>query len=155
MAQALSWAPWLFVPCLFLRLCRLSSLPRPSLYPHQLTPHSWLTETLKPAKSRRSCPALCSPMFCDLPSASVHRILQARMLEWVAVPSSRGSFRPRDRTCISYVSAGRSFTTSVAWEAKENLMVPARAFLHFCFLICCWILEICPPIWPGSATWTL
>ena len=51
MAQALSWAPWLFISCLFLRLCRLSSLPRPCLYPHHLTPHSWLTETLNPAES--------------------------------------------------------------------------------------------------------
>ena len=40
------------------------------------------------------------------PSSSVHGILQARMLEWVAIPSSRGSFRPRDRTCISCIAGG-------------------------------------------------
>ena len=37
------------------------------------------------------CPALCDPMDCSLPGSSVHGILQARILEWVAKPSSRGS----------------------------------------------------------------
>jgi len=39
-----------------------------------------------------------------LPGSSVHGILQARILEWVAMPSSRGSFQPRDPTHISYGS---------------------------------------------------
>ena len=39
---------------------------------------------------------LCNPMNCSLPGSSVHWILQARMLEWVAMPSSRGSSRLRD-----------------------------------------------------------
>ena len=38
-----------------------------------------------------SCPTLCDPIDCSLPGSSVHGILQARMLEWVAIPSSRGS----------------------------------------------------------------
>ena len=42
------------------------------------------------AKSLQSCPTLCDPMNCSLPSSSVHGILQARILEWVAMPSSRG-----------------------------------------------------------------
>ena len=46
----------------------------------------------------QSCPTLCNPMDCSLPGSSVHRILQARILEWVAMPSSRGSSQPRDRT---------------------------------------------------------
>ena len=37
----------------------------------------------------QSCPTLCDPMDCNLPGSSVHGILQARMLEWVAVPFSR------------------------------------------------------------------
>ena len=53
------------------------------------------------AKSIKSCPALCNPMYYSLPSSSVHGILQAGTLEWVAVPSSRGSSRPRGPTCIS------------------------------------------------------
>jgi len=55
------------------------------------------------AKSLQLCPTLCYPMDCSLPSSSVHGILQARILEWVAVPSSRGSSWPRDRTWISHV----------------------------------------------------
>ena len=49
----------------------------------------------------RSCLTLCDPMDCSPPGSSVHGILQARIREWVAVPSSRESSRPRDRTCIS------------------------------------------------------
>ena len=57
---------------------------------------------------------LCDPMDCSLPGSSVHRILQARIMEWVAIPFSKGSSRPRDQTlfCI----AGRFFTT---WATKE------------------------------------
>ena len=53
------------------------------------------------AKSLQSCPTLCSPLGCSLPGSSVHGILQARILEWVAMPSSRGSSRPRDWTRVS------------------------------------------------------
>ena len=49
-------------------------------------------------KSLQSCPTLCDPMDCSPPHSSVHGILQARILEGVAMPSSRGSSRPRDRT---------------------------------------------------------
>ena len=48
--------------------------------------------------------SLCDPMDCSLPDSSVHGTLQARILEWVAMSPSRGSFRPRDRTHTSYVS---------------------------------------------------
>ena len=43
------------------------------------------------AKLLQSCPTLCDPRDCSPPGFSVHRIFQARMLEWVAMPSSRGS----------------------------------------------------------------
>ena len=43
----------------------------------------------------QSCPILCNPMDC-----TVHGILQARILEWVAFPFSRGSYQPRDRTQV-------------------------------------------------------
>ena len=60
------------------------------------------------------CPTLCDPMDYSPPGSSVHGILQARILEWVAISFSRGSSQPRDRTHISRVSpasAGRFFTT--------------------------------------------
>ena len=53
------------------------------------------------AKSLQPCPTLCDPMDCSLPGFSVHGILQARILEWVANPFSRGSSRPRDQTQVS------------------------------------------------------
>ena len=57
-------------------------------------------------------------MDCSPPGSSVHRILQARIQEWVLVPSSRGSSWPRNQTCISFPAlAGRFFTTSATWEA--------------------------------------
>ena len=56
------------------------------------------------AKSLQSCLTLCNPMDCSQPGSSVHGILQARILEWVAMPSSRGYCQPRDQTQVSYVS---------------------------------------------------
>ena len=52
----------------------------------------------------QSCPILFNSMDYSLPGSSVHGILQARILEWVATSSSRGSSQPRDRTCICYIS---------------------------------------------------
>ena len=53
------------------------------------------------------------------PVSSVHGISQARILEWVAISFSRGSSRPRDRTCISCI-AGRFFTTEPPGESKMH-----------------------------------
>ena len=70
------------------------------------------------AKSLQSCPTLCDPTDGSPPVSSVHGVLQARTLGWVAMPSSRGSSRPRDRACISCVSCtGRRSCTSASWEA--------------------------------------
>ena len=55
------------------------------------------------AKSLQLCPALCDSVSCCPPGSSVHGILQARILGFVAVTSSRGSSQPRDQTCMSYV----------------------------------------------------
>ena len=56
------------------------------------------------AKLLKSCLTLCDPINSSLPGSSVTGILQTRILEWVAMPSSRGSSQPRDRICITYVS---------------------------------------------------
>ena len=55
-------------------------------------------------KLLQSCLTLCDPTDCSLPGFPVYGILQARILKWVAMPSSRGSSYPRDRTSVSYVS---------------------------------------------------
>ena len=57
----------------------------------------------------QSCPTLCDPTDCSLPGSSVHGIFWAKILEWVAIPSSRGSSWPRDQNWVSW-NAGRFFT---------------------------------------------
>ena len=54
------------------------------------------------AKSLQLCSTLCNPTDCSPPGSSVHGILQARTLEWVAMPSFRGSSPPSDQTCVSH-----------------------------------------------------
>ena len=54
----------------------------------------------------QSFPTLCDPTDCSPPGFSIHGILQARILEWVAIPFSRGSSRPRDRTQVSPTAGG-------------------------------------------------
>ena len=53
----------------------------------------------------QSCLILGDPMDCSQPSSSVHEIIQARILEWVAISFPRGSSRLRDRTCVSLLPA--------------------------------------------------
>ena len=53
-----------------------------------------------------SCPTLCDPVDCSLPGSSVREILQARIVEWVAISSSRGSSWPRDQTHVSCIGSG-------------------------------------------------
>ena len=67
----------------------------------------------------QSCPTLCNSMHCSPPNFSVHGIFQARILEWVAMPSSKGSSRTRDWIRVSCVSCtGRLILYHFAtWEA--------------------------------------
>ena len=66
----------------------------------------------------QSCLSLCDPMDCSPPGSSVHGILQARRLEQVAMPSSRGFSQPRDQTQVSRVSGG-FFSMWATREAQE------------------------------------
>ena len=54
-------------------------------------------------KLLQSCLTLCNTVDCSPPGSSVHGILQARILEWVAMPFSRGSSRPRDQIQVSWI----------------------------------------------------
>ena len=67
----------------------------------------------------RSCLTLPDPMNCSAPGSTVHGVVQARILEWVAISSSRGSSKPRDQTRISFISCvGRWILYHCAtWEA--------------------------------------
>ena len=70
----------------------------------------------------QSCLTLCNPIHCSPPGSSVRGILQARILEWNAVPSSRGSSWPRieSTSLMSPALADGLFTTSITCEAKIN-----------------------------------
>ena len=63
-------------------------------------------------KVTQLCPTLCEPMDC-----TVHGILQARILEWVAIPFFRGSSQPRDWTQVPHI-AGEFFASSATREAQ-------------------------------------
>ena len=63
------------------------------------------------------CPTLCNPVDCGLPGFSVSGVLQARILEWVVIPFSRGSSWPGDWTQVSCIAGG--FFTN--WATREAL----------------------------------
>ena len=67
-------------------------------------------------KVTQSCPTLCDPM--DYRDYTVHGILQAKILEWVAFSFSRASSQPRDQTQVSHIAA-EFFTSWVTREAQE------------------------------------
>ena len=67
----------------------------------------------------QSCPTLCYPMDYSLPGSSLHGILQARVLEWVAISFSRGSPQPRDWTRVSHIP-GRRFNLWATREAHDR-----------------------------------
>ena len=71
----------------------------------------------------QSCPTLCDPMDCSLPGSSVPGILQARILEGVAIPFSRRSFWPRDWTQVSCI-AGRILYRLSHQESPKTLNDP-------------------------------
>ena len=70
-------------------------------------------------KSLHSCLTLCNPMDCSPPGPSVRGILQARMLEWIAMPSSRGYHQPRHWTQLSHIE-GEFFTIWATSEAHHS-----------------------------------
>ena len=74
------------------------------------------------------CLTLCDHMDCGPPGSSVHGILQARVLEWIAIPFSRWSFQPRDLTQVSCI-AGRFFTvwaTGKIHTATSSLLIRVK-----------------------------
>ena len=85
--------------------------------------------------SIQSCPTLWETTDCSLPGHSAHGILQARILEWVAIPFSRGSSQPGNQTQVSLI-AGRFFT---GWES----LIPWPGIKHAPPALRVWILNHC------------
>ena len=97
----------------------------------------------------QSCVTLCDSMDCSLPGFPVHGILQARILEWVAIAFSRVSSRTRGRAWVSHI-AGRLFTVwgtreapVYRWRMKKRQMVcsqtPSAYFGLHLFILYCWV----------------
>ena len=78
-------------------------------------------------KVAQSCLTLCDPMDYSPPGFSLHGILQARILEWVAIPFSRRSSQPREKTRVSCI-AGIFFTIWTTREAQDILAWVAYSF---------------------------
>ena len=105
------------------------------------------------------CPTLCDPVDCSLPVSSVHGILQARKLEWVAIPFSRGSFWPRDWTLVSCIGRwilyhlghqGSPYLCSISWNLwmkKRSLYIYLRILSWRCKEILCYADALNPMIW--------
>ena len=74
------------------------------------------------AKLLQSCPTLCNPMDCSLPGSSVYGILQARILKWVAISSSRDLPDPGIRSA-SWALAGRFFTSEPPGKTTQDLVI--------------------------------
>jgi len=108
------------------------------------------------AKSFLSCLTLCDPLDCSPPGFSVHGFLQARILEWIHMPSSRVSSWPRDQTCVSYVfwigrwvlhtsSTWVAFlVTSPTWEkiCERDLKLTQRSSIVTCGDKVCIIITV-------------
>ena len=77
-------------------------------------------------------------MNCSLPGSSVHGILQTRILEWVVMPSSRGSSQSRDQTCVSW-NAGRFFTAEAPGKPPIYAICPKKPVV----LETLWIKMMC------------
>ena len=93
----------------------------------------WIYSYLYAAAAQllQSCPTLCDPMDCSLPGSSVHGISPARILESVAMPSSRASSWTRDQTHISCITGG--FYT--CWAIGET-QVCVCVYICVCVCVC-------------------
>ena len=99
----------------------------------------------------QSCLTLCNPIDCSLQGPSVHRILQARILEWVAISFSRESSWPRDWIWVSCI-AGRFFTI---WATRETPTF--LAVLHSIWDLISWARDQTLTPWIGRQSlnhWT-
>ena len=110
-----------------------------------LAAQSWLT--------------LCNPVDCSPPDYSIRGLLQARIPEWVAISFSRGSSRPRDRTCVSCI-AGRFLSSGKEGTSHKIILACFRGSpgspLHLPCLTSIWLEILSLPrchIW-GSTSWT-
>ena len=147
--------PFRLFKCIMLLPSVLQKNQRPALwdFPCMLVVASPVLQ----AQLLRSCPTLCDARDCSPPGSSVLGILQARILEWVAISFSSGSTQPRDQTHISLASpalASGVFNTVTTWEAFPLLLL-IFSISNFCdfnysesWYVPLWV----HPVWQWSPT---
>ena len=97
---------------------------RPSLWSDN---SYWLTLCVCVCSVAKLCPALCDPIDCSPPGSSIRGISQARILEWVAISSSRVSSWPRDGTHISHIDRWVPYH----WTTREAWMIGYLHIKHY------------------------
>ena len=118
-----------------------------------LGPKSTARESVKVLVAQ-SCPTVYDPVDCSLPGSSVHGILQARILEWGAIPFSKGSSWPMDQTWVS-CTTGRFFTVWAPREPKKVKVLVAQSCRILCSPIDCSLperLTIFQRVWSSRDT---
>ena len=125
----------------------------------------------------QSCPTLCDSMDCSPPGSSVRGILQARILEWVAIPFSRVSSRPRDWTQVSCTvrwvhcalsPTWHSTSATVRWpspctpplalaDATQQFLSLGHITTNYCSetSLTCWVRDILGILQSIQKCWTL
>ena len=112
----------------------------------------------------QSCLTLCDPLDCSPPGSSVHEILHARILEWVVISFSRGSFPPRDQTQISCIEGSPKVLRGMQWFLFMSILFYPVSFLKtrlylihlntfyylWVGLVCLWLKcfeTVCNQVW--------
>ena len=113
-SRGFSWPrDWTWVSHIIGRFFSIWATEEEAFYQHSQWLKNYLCHVL--CLVAQWCQILCDPVDCSPPGSSVHGVSTARILEWVAMPSSRGSSQPRDRTQVSRI-ADRFFTI---WATRE------------------------------------
>ena len=116
----------------------------------------------------QSCPNLCYPMYCSPPGSCVHGILQARILDWIAMPCSRGSSQSKDQIHVSSVrslSRVQHFVTpwTIAHQASLSItnswgllkLMPIKLVMSCNHLILCHPFFSCLQSFPASRSFPM
>ena len=120
--------------------------PNHFIYVITLSPPKTLVECM----CAQSCPTLCNPLDCSPPGSSINGTLQARILEWVAMPFSSRSSQPRDQTCVFCI--GREILYLLSHQGNPRLLLTLsllsssyelRNGAHICFIACSGLKAMC------------
>ena len=98
------------------------------------------------AQLLQSCPTLCNPMGCSPPGSSVHGVSQARILEWVTMPFSRGSFQPGKNPCFLNCR-----WILYCWASREAPYMHVCIFTYLCVYMYTYVcVSVCLSVCTGD-----